>query len=117
MYASIPNLSDSFRAGGGGESRRGAVPRVRQGSVSGVRVTARRRAVHPCARVALRTIPGAQLLRELLVVVIADPQSNLLLYASIRVHLVLLLLVNAERIANTRVIPLNVRTTADHTNL
>lgn len=60
-----------FPAGGGGESRPGALPRVCKRSVPGVRAAARRRAVHPRAPLALRPIPGAQLLRQLLVVVTA----------------------------------------------
>lgn len=60
-------------AGGGGESRPGPLPGVRQGSVPGLRAAARRRALHPCAVLALRALAGAQLLRQLLVVVTADP--------------------------------------------
>lgn len=65
------HICDSFLAGGGGESRPGALPGVCKGSVSGVCVAARRRAVHPSPPLALRPIPGAQLLRQLLVVVTA----------------------------------------------
>ena len=65
-------FSDSFRAGGGGESRHGALPGVCQRSVSGMCVTARRRALHPRATLALRPILRAQLLCQLLVVMTAD---------------------------------------------
>lgn len=60
-------------AGGGGESRPGPLPGVRQGPVPGLRAAARRRALHPRAALALRALAGAQLLRQLLVVVTADP--------------------------------------------
>lgn len=66
-------MCDSFHAGGGGESRPGALPGVCKGSVSGVCAATRRRALHPSPPLALRPIPGAQLLRQLLVVVTADP--------------------------------------------
>lgn len=65
----------SFLAGGGGESRPGALPAVCSGSVSGVCAAARRRAVHPSPPLALRPIPGAQLLCQLLVVVTAAEKS------------------------------------------
>lgn len=69
-------ISDSFHAGGGGESRHGALPRVCQRSVSGMRVTARWRAVHPRATLALRPVLRAQLLCQLLVVMTADNNNN-----------------------------------------
>ena len=59
-------------AGGGGESRRGAVPGICQSSISGMCAAARRRAVHPRPTLALHPILGAQLLRQLLVVVNSD---------------------------------------------
>lgn len=67
---------DCCRAGGGGESRPGALPRVCKGSVSGVCAAARRRAVHPRPPLALRAIPGAQLLRQLLVVVTVAEENK-----------------------------------------
>lgn len=60
-------------AGGGGESRPGSLPGLRQGSVPGLRAAARRRALHSRAALALRALAGAQLLRQLLVVVTARP--------------------------------------------
>lgn len=66
---SIP-ISDSFHAGGGGESRQRAVPRVCQGSVSRMCVTPWRCAVHPSPTLALCPILRAQLLCQLLVVMI-----------------------------------------------
>lgn len=71
IYAVFP-ISDSFYAGGGGKSRYGAIPRVCKGSVSRMRVTAWRRAVHPCPTLALCPILRTQLLCQLLVVMIAD---------------------------------------------
>lgn len=64
-------VSVSLCAGGSGESGPGAVPGVCQGSLSRMRVAARRRPVHPRATLALRPIAGAQLLRQLLVVLTA----------------------------------------------
>lgn len=62
-------------AGGGGESRPGPLPGLRQGAVPGVRAAARRRALPPRAPLALRALAGAQLLRQLLVVLTAGPPS------------------------------------------
>lgn len=59
--------------GGGGAPRPAALPGVRQGAVPGLRAAARRRALHPRPALALRPLAGAQLLRQLLVVVTADP--------------------------------------------
>lgn len=73
IYVQHFQFSDCFRAGGRGESGLGALPGVFRGSLSGVRVTTRGSAVHPGATLALRSIPGAQLLCQLLVVVTADP--------------------------------------------
>lgn len=71
-YAASP-MCVALPAGGGGEPRPAALPGVRQGSVPGVRAAARRRALHPRPALALRPLAGAQLLRQLLVVVTADP--------------------------------------------
>lgn len=60
-------------AGGGGEPRPAALPGVRQGAVPGLRAAARGRALHPRPALALRPLAGAQLLRQLLVVVTAEP--------------------------------------------
>lgn len=65
-------IPDSLPAGGGGEPGRGALPGVLPGSVRRVRAAAWRRAVHPRPALALRALPGAQLLRQLLVVVTAQ---------------------------------------------
>lgn len=59
-------------AGGGGKSRCWALPGVCRGSVSRMCVTARRRSFHPCPTLALHPFLRAQLLCQLLVVVIAD---------------------------------------------
>lgn len=70
MYAVFP-ISDFFRLGAGGKSRCRALPGVCQSSVSRMRVTAWRRSFHPCPTLALRPLLRAQLLCQLLVVVIA----------------------------------------------
>ncbi|XP_037649537.1 lysine-specific demethylase 8 isoform X3 [Sebastes umbrosus] len=62
-----------YQSGGGGESRHGALPGVCRRSVSGMRFTSWRRAVHPSPTLALCPILGAQLLCQLLVVMTADP--------------------------------------------
>lgn len=72
IYAVFP-ISDSFHAGGGWESRHGAIPGVCQGSVSRVCVTAWRHAVYSCPTLALYPILRTQLLCQLLVVMIANP--------------------------------------------
>lgn len=71
-YAALPACV-CVPAGGGGEPRPAALPGVRRGSVPGLRAAARRRALHPRPALALRPLAGAQLLRQLLVVVTADP--------------------------------------------
>lgn len=72
IYAARPACV-SFTAGGGGESRPGALPRVRQGPVSRMRATTWRCAVHPSPTLALRAVARTQLFCQLLVVVTADP--------------------------------------------
>lgn len=73
-YAALPlPVCARVPAGGGGEPRPAALPGVRRGSVPGLRAAARRRALHPRPALALRPLAGAQLLRQLLVVVTADP--------------------------------------------
>lgn len=73
VCVSLP--SPPLPAGGGGESRPGPLPGLRQGAVPGVRAAARRRALPPRAPLALRALAGAQLLRQLLVVLTAGLPS------------------------------------------